>query len=795
MFRARLVSVLLLMVCALSLVGCGTPESRKQRYMERGREYEAKQNWEKARIEFRNALQIVPKDAEALYESGFAAEKLGKPRDAVAFYQSALESKPGYVEAAMRLARLLLLGGAIERANEVLAPVIEKNPTNPSLLTIRAGIRAQQKDLPGAVADAEAAYKATPDAEDTVAVLAGLYQSAGRRDEALKVLEDGVKRVPASVDLRLALVQTYLSADRRDDAEQGLKALVQMQPNHPEHVLRLAKFYAQTDRVDLAEQTLRDAVKAKDSPLEVKLALTQLLFERKGKDAAETELKALVAANPKTTELQFALAQLYSQTNELDKASTVLKDVVAAAGTRPPGIEARDALAQIRLREGNNAEVARLVGEVLAVSPRDTQALSMRADLALGKNDARSAIADLRSVLRDTPNSAPAIRALARAHLMNAEPAQAEEVLRRGVDANPADVGLALALVDVLGREGKGDQARSTIESLYKRAPRDANVVEAMFKSQVLRKDFKGAHETAAQAKVAVPTSALGYYLDALAFEAEGNGAAALDAYAAALDKAPAAPEVLRAYAVLAVREKKADQLRARLTKSTAEVPKAATPWQLLGELNLGEHKLAEATTAFTKAVELAPDRLEGYRGLSIVKVTGGDVDGGVAVLKDALAKVARPDDAQFEIAALYQQQKRNDDAQHAYEALLAKNPGYQAAANNLAMLLVSRGDAQSLDKAKALTVPFAQSPNPRFVDTYGWVLTVRGEYAAAISALSKIVDSEPNAASVRYHLAVAQIRGGQVAAGRDNLERALKGGDQFEGGAEARALLQSIKK
>ena len=110
-------------------------------------------------------------------------------------------------------------------------------------------------------------------------------------------------------------------------------------------------------------------------------------------------------------------------------------------------------------------------------------------------------------------------------------------------------------------------------------------------------------------------------------------------------------------------------------------------------------------------------------------------------------------------------------------------------------MLLTELADPRSLDRARTLTAAFEKSSNPRYVDTYGWVLTVRGEYPAAIATLSKLVEAEPNVPAFRYHLALAQIKSGQVADGRTNLELALKGGDQFEGGAEARALLATIRK
>ena len=70
----KFTSVIVLVV-AITLVGCGGPEERKAKYRTRAQEYIDAGNYPKARVALRNVLKIDPKDADAYFIFAQVEEK------------------------------------------------------------------------------------------------------------------------------------------------------------------------------------------------------------------------------------------------------------------------------------------------------------------------------------------------------------------------------------------------------------------------------------------------------------------------------------------------------------------------------------------------------------------------------------------------------------------------------------------------------------------------------------------------------------------------------------------------
>jgi tetratricopeptide (TPR) repeat protein len=504
----------------------------------------------------------------------------------------------------------------------------------------------------------------------------------------------------------------------------------------------------------------------------------------------------MIAAAPSDVELKFALAQFYVTNHQPDLAEKVYREVIDAEKLDAAGIAARDRLASLYAQRNDTKNTQQLVDEVLSNSPRDTDALILRGDLALANKDPKSAIADLRTVLRDQPNAVGVLRTLARAHLANGESAIAEETMRRALEAAPKDAGVRLDLAQLLAQLGKGDQAKAIVAELVKEQPNNLQALDSLFRVSEATKDFDTA-KMAADAIVATePKSPVGYVYQGVVAEEAKRDEDALRLYTRAADMQPDALEPLQGEIRMLVSLKRVPEALKRLDEIAAKDPKNAFAPDIKGEVLLSQKDAAGAQAAFKVSITRAPKWWSPYRGLAMAQFEARDAAAAIDTLRSAETAVSQPDMAGIELATYFERSGKPEDAEREYESIVRRNPQSDVAANNLAMLLVTYSkDTASIDRAKSLTSRFAESANPSFLDTYGWVLYKHGEAAASVSVLQRVASQEPGQPVVLYHLGMAQSQAGESAEAVDNLSRAVKSGAKFSGLDEAKATLDKLAK
>ena len=127
------------------LAGCGGAEERKAKYLERGKVYFEEENYDKARVEFKNVIQIDPKSAGPYFYLGRIAEKEQEWRKAFGNYSKAVDLDPEYVDARVHLGRFYVLTGEVDQADEQADEVLSKEPSNADALALKATVLMRQE--------------------------------------------------------------------------------------------------------------------------------------------------------------------------------------------------------------------------------------------------------------------------------------------------------------------------------------------------------------------------------------------------------------------------------------------------------------------------------------------------------------------------------------------------------------------------------------------------------------------------------------------------------------------------
>jgi len=762
----------ILVVVVLTLCACTDPRARRDEHVRAGWDFFHAANYEKARVEFQNALQIDPKDSKARFALGQTYERLGDLRNAMGHYAAGADN-PTEVDSRVAMARILLLSGNVDLAKTRDDEALALAPQNAAALAVRAGIQAAtgQKDV--AEKTAKRALELDPADSGAVSLLASLYMRTGRHADARTLMQNAVNARPSDLGIRAVFAQVLLEDGDVDGAIAQLDAIVKLDPTELTHQARLVDLLGSTGRVDAALARL-DALVATQTTTQAKLLKVEFLTKYRDRTQAVAVLRDYVAAAPKDPELALALAQLLDETGARADAEKAYRAIVTTRPSDAAVSNARVGLAALLARDTRIGEANQELTKVLEAEPNNVRALVLRGRLALDAGHADGAVADFRTALRDEPNSVQVQRLLATAYRANDQPLLAKETLLAAVQIAPTDIESRKQLLGLAIETGEWDLATVQANALAELGLPEANQLDIRNRIALGRRDFDAALASATTLAADEATRSLGEFYRGTALQGLGRTSDAEAAYRASLAANPDAAEPLGALVRMYVDAKNVAAAFALLDAVVAKAPTNAVAQNLLGDLQLGTGRAADAKASYQRAIAARESLWPAYRGLAAAEFALGDAAAAEATFGRGIAQTH--DAALYsELGLMLSGQKRYDDAIAAYEAGLVAHPGAGVLTNNLAMLLVERTDDASRTRALELVATLTQSDDPAVLDTVGWVYYRVGRIDDAKRYLDRAVLRQPNAPLLRYHQARALADGGDATGARVALAEALK--------------------
>jgi putative PEP-CTERM system TPR-repeat lipoprotein len=744
--------------CALLIVlaACSNPEITKKKYFDQGNTAFDKGQFTEAILAYRNAIKVDPLYGDARWKLAQTYEKVNQPANAMREYVRAADLMPARADAQLMAAKYLIVAQQYEDARTRAKRALDLDPKSAEAHIVLGTAIAGTKDLNGAMKEVEDAIALAPNSARLYTNKAALQLAQGDKAEAKTTFEQAVKLEPKSIDVRLALANFYWSTGAITNAEATIKAALEIDPKNAKANRAMAVLYDATDR----------------------------------SAAAEPYMKATAAAAG-TPEAQLALARYYLRLNRPDAAKPILEQLTNSK----LAADAKVQLAQIDYSAGDHGRAYARLDEVLAKTPADSNALVTKAKFLLADNRVKDALGPAETATRANPDSALAhlVLAQAQARAGDVEKAKASygEVLRLAPRSTVAQTALAalnlqsgnadtavqlardaakaepetvlqprLVLVRSLLAQQHVDEASSEMAALLRHAPDNPAVRSLNGTLLLLKKDPTGARREFEGALTKDPGN-----LDAL------NGLANLDAQAGQLPRSR-------------------DRVSARL----AADPRNPGLLLLAARIDLQGGDAAAGEAKLRTIVEVAPANMEAYSLLGRLYVQQKKLDEARREFETLAALQTKPVGARTAIGLILTIQNKPDEAIKAYQQALSLDPSAPVAANNTAYLYAERGE--NLDQALALARAAAsRAPDePQITDTVGWVYYKKQQPALAVPQFEKSVAKAPDNPVFQYHLGLGYAGAGEPDKARRALEEALRLNPSFDGAAQARQTLASLK-
>jgi tetratricopeptide (TPR) repeat protein len=783
--------LLLFLLAALALLlvatACSDPEKAKAEHLSRGEAYLKEKKFQEASLEFRNAVQLDDRAAQAHWGLARAYEGAGQIQQAFDEMQRTIQLDPNNLDARVRLGNYYMAAYQQNRdpkirdeATRLAEEVLQKDPNHIEAHILKGSILFNTNDRAGALAELNKAVSLNPQRVESLMSLGLYYRQTGDAAKAEEIYQRAI-----GIDDRSALAH-----------------------------LEYARFFVQQNRMDKAEEQFRRAVEVDAQNRDAHRTLVSFYIMQKQFDRAEQAARAFADLDRDKPEGTAVLGDFYSQIGRPDDAARAFQETISKF---PDYTQARYRLGELLMQKGDAAGAAAQAEAVLKKNPNDKQALLLRARVRMnGGADVKNAVEDLKQVLKQEPHDQAGLYYMADANLRLNQIEQAR-VFAGDLDKFYPDYVPAKLLqlqINLVARDWQAAlrQGNDLVEKLNHATP-DARLTPELLNemrskaftargsAQAQLKNMAAARADFTAARDLLPNVPSSYTNLAVVAIAEGKRDEAMQHYERALQLDATNFDALNGLVNLFAAQKEFDKAHARVDQALAVRQDSAPLHFLKGQIYGRQFDAKGAESEMRRALELDPNFVPAFNALAALYINTNQPEPAIASLREWAAK--RPDDAgpYVLIGMLEDRRQGYDKANESYRKALTLRPDDVFSANNLAWNYAEHGGG-NLDEAMRLAQVVVQKfpDEPGFADTLGWVYFKKGLNAAAIEQLQKAVTKAQAAGGdspvYRLHLAQALASAGRKAEARQQLQQALdsKGHSLTpEQAAEARRVLASL--
>ncbi|MEL7491633.1 MAG: tetratricopeptide repeat protein [Pseudomonadota bacterium] len=778
--------------CLAALAACSSPEQKVAKYTKSGEEYLEEGRLPRASIQFQNALKIDEEHVPALVGLAKVAELRQNYKQMFAALQRVVRLDPENVGALVQLGKLYLVGSdetqALENADKALA----LQPEYPDAVALKAAVLLKLEDNVQAVELAKKALALDPANAEAVTVLATERSRAKDYEGAIGYLDGALSVNSKQAVLHLLRLQMLKNLGRDDEVLEGHLRLINEFPENAGYRRVYVGTLLKAKRLDEAREQLVDVAKLLPKEVDPVLDVIRVDYRIGGDEKAAATFKQYAEERSDNVDLQFAYAGYLRQQGDYEGSGAIYSALADEKDKPDVVLRARNEIAGQLLVEGKKDEAEKILDDIVSKDERNSDALLKLSGLKIDRGELDEAIRDLRVVLDDDPQSAPARMLMATAFERQGDVALAASQMSQAVVESDYEPKQSNVFAKFLIRNNEQTRAENILVESLSKHPADLDNLKFLAAIRLLKQDWRGAEEVAKIIDNINDDDPVVNRILGAAYTGLEDYSGVIDALEEENQRTPLASRPLETLIGAYMRTDREVEAEALLRENIRNNPENYSARMLLSRVLLQQRKDDEARGVLETAIEKSPTQFEGYERLFRLHNASDRREEAVALIDRGLKAAPESDGMKIIKADILLSENREEEAMAIYEEILERRPDDQLVANNYVSLLTKlRDDNASRERAVAIAEVLDGVENPYFQDTYGWALVQNGSLAKGLPMIEKAVELLPSLAEARYHLGATLLRTGDTERGKKELRKAIEdAGDEAGFVEDARALL-----
>lgn len=764
----------MLAICLLVMLSACAEEDPQQ-FIQAGKSLYDKGDMESARVQFKNALQINPKLADAYYGLALLEEKKQDWKSMFGALQETVALDPNHLDAQVKLGQLYMLQGQLDKAKEAATVALKLNPADINALIFQSALLFREGKNAEALQQIQQVLAKDAGNSDAIVSLVSILSADKRYDESLAALNGSIESNPDNIALWLMKIRILTELKQFDEVTADFEKLVALHPDNKTLRNSQIDLLVGIGKPEQAEKALNDAIAKHPEDVDFKLKLVSLI-ERRDAVQAETTLKEFVTARPDDIQLKARFARFYADRGRPEDELLILNEIVTADATGKDGLAAKVRLAELAWSKGDKPAAEKLVDEVLAIDAGNSTGLLLRAGLRIDSKDADGAISDLRIVLRDQPNSDRAMVMMAQAYITKGETEVAESHWRKALEVNPANLSALAPMAGQLIKRNDIARAEELLDKAMKTSPSNPALLELLVQVKAAKKDWAGADAAVAELKKLPQSQVSAGLWGGLLAAQRGHYDEAIGSYKDVLIVQPNQARALAAMANAYQAAGKRQELIVYLKGFLQDHPDSLLTYSLLASAYAEEKQWNDAEKVLRDAVQKAPDNLE-YKLRLVGIVERGDESKAEALLTEYANASPKELRLKARLAGFYIARKRIPDAELVLKEVIAADPsGDEGQAARIQLAQVALRQKNDVPAASALIdeVLKIDADNTEALLLRGGLRMDAKDLAGAIADLQQLLQKRPDADRALLMLAQAYLQKGDSAAAEVQWQKAL---------------------